>query len=281
MHEHEHEYSHIQPVETDTLCAIDLSIYSIYLENTIMSSLRNVSIVAWLWCWTLLWVTMMVHAWTTTTTPAAATTTRPDPGRRPMVFPTRIGSSSIRSSTSRSSSSGSTSRSGLKIDTAAPPMTELTEEQRTFVMGYINQHHRLTFNIPMVTTFSPIGIEMAKANVWSGGSYTIVDAVLVDISAIRGMEWNVTIQRRSVPQPQYELVHMSVDAVPNPGRRRDGPFIISPSSSSRIIATTPVDDLVRRLCFCFLLLLVVGVFVSPTQVFESSTTQCLRPTMVL
>ena len=195
-----------------------------------MLSFRNVSIVAlwwWSWCCLPVWVTtILVHAWTPATV-------------------TRIGSRS---------SSSSTSRSELEMDTSIlPTTTELSEGQRTFVMGYINQHHRSTFNIPMVTTFSPVGIEMAKANVWSGGSYTIVDAVLVNVSVIRGMEWNVTIQRRS-SVPQHQLVHMSVDAVPNPGRRRDGPWIMPPSSSSssssslRIIATTPIDDLVRRLC---------------------------------
>ena len=187
-----------------------------------MLSFRNVSIVAlwWSWCCLPVWVTtILVHAWTPATV-------------------TRIGSNSR----------SSTSRSELEMD-ILPTTTELSEGQRTFVMGYINQHHRSTFNIPMVTTFSPVGIEMAKANVWSGGSYMIVDAVLVDVSVIRGMEWNVTIQRRS-SLPQHQLVHMSVDAVPNPGRRRDGPWIMPPlsSSSSRIIATTSIDDLVRRLC---------------------------------
>ena len=198
-----------------------------------MLSFRNVSIVAlwWSWCCLPVWVTtILVHAWTPATV-------------------TRIGSSDSRSSNGRSRSS--TSRSELEMDTSIlPTTTELSEGQRTFVMGYINQHHRSTFNIPMVTTFSPVGIEMAKANVWSGGSYVIVDAVLVNVSVIRGMEWNVTIQRRS-SLPQHQLVHMSVDAVPNPGRRRDGPWIMPPLSSSsslRIIATTPIDDLVRRLC---------------------------------
>ena len=142
-------------------------------------------------------------------------------------------------------------------------------------MGYINQHHTSTFNIPIVTTFSPIGIEMAQANVWSGGSYSIVTALLTNIVSIltttttntnttdtssknQGwMEFNVTIQRRSQPLPEYRHVRVALDAIPTTRRKNEQvrgngnvPSSQASSSSSvfRMIPTTPIDELVRRLC---------------------------------
>ena len=190
-------------------------------------------------------------------------------------------SSSLSSSTSSSSSDLNIDTTSISSGTANDEntkrlllsSTDLTEEQRNFVMGYINQHHTSTFNIPIVTTFSPIGIEMAQANVWSGGSYSIVTALLTNVVSIlttttttttidtssknQGwMEFNVTIQRRSQPLPEYRHVRVALDAIPTTRRKNEqvrgnGNVPSSQASASsgfRMIPTTPIDELVRCLC---------------------------------
>ena len=187
---------------------------------------------------------------------------------------TQMSTTSIRSSSELDTDTATTVSivNANNEDTNTPPPTpvefDLTDEQRTFVIGYINKHHTSTFNIPIVTTFSPIGIEMAQANVWSGGSYTIVDAKLIHVSLLTTtaattttttngiLEFNVTIQRRSQPHPEYRQLQIPLDARPNKNTRRnsnDDQMTTTTSSAwigtegdvLRLIPTTPIDEFVQ------------------------------------
>ena len=51
----------------------------------------------------------------------------------------------------------------------------LEEKQLDFMLGYLNKHHRI-FLTKLAETFSELGVEKAKKNAWSGGSYTVSSA---------------------------------------------------------------------------------------------------------
>lgn len=126
----------------------------------------------------------------------------------------------------------------------------LTEEQRDFVRGYLNKHHT-PFLLALVTAFSEIGTEMAQANVWSGGSYTVPSAALVDVTATH-VTLEATIQRRGPPdKAETRRVTLSLDAVPE--RRRacdmDSPMIAAAADNANPLRpATSIDRLVRSLC---------------------------------
>lgn len=89
---------------------------------------------------------------------------------------------------SSSSSDGLTAPISLKttIPTADPQSQHaqvlLTSHQIDFVRGYLNKHHS-DLLLAFAAAFSSLGSEMAIANVWSGGSFSLVSARLTDIAA--------------------------------------------------------------------------------------------------
>ena len=58
-------------------------------------------------------------------------------------------------------------------------------------MGYMNKHHSDVLR-SFAETFSELGKEKARRNAWSGGSYKIESAKLVDID-VNEMELEVTV----------------------------------------------------------------------------------------
>jgi len=71
----------------------------------------------------------------------------------------------------------------------------LDEKQLDFILGYLNKHHGNVF-VSFAETFSKLGAEKAKKNAWSGGSYMILSATIVDINT-ESFELDVEIQERS------------------------------------------------------------------------------------
>lgn len=71
----------------------------------------------------------------------------------------------------------------------------LDGKQLDFTLGYLNKHHP-DLLIAFAETFSSLGIEKAKKNAWSGGSYKIEDAKIVHIDTM-SMELDVTVVERS------------------------------------------------------------------------------------
>jgi hypothetical protein len=158
----------------------------------------------------------------------------------------------------------------------------LTESQLDFTLGYLNKHHTDVL-VAIADTFSELGVEKAKKNAWSGGSYKIESAKIVDINTEK-MELDVSIQERGKdlreervevelgktfdcrsyssqendrlcegfhetrPFPHYSSV-IFLDAMPVSKTR------ISSTSNrniqqpiSRNLNLHPVDEIIRRLC---------------------------------
>jgi Domain of unknown function (DUF1995). len=132
-----------------------------------------------------------------------------------------------------------------------------------FTMGYLNKHHRDVLT-KFAMAFTPLGVTQAKKNAFSGGSYLIQDASVVDIyhpsSQCNGqtpsyLELEVTVNIRGAKNPiQTERQRVDLDAEPNIETRgfANLPRIASSSSSQKDATTqhshcNPIDDFVRRL----------------------------------
>jgi hypothetical protein len=193
---------------------------------------------------TFAWVSPLprVRAFEVVSSPVTADRT-PDPHGN---VPTPSSSSWNRSLRASRSSEGIADK---VIDDASSEDT-LTAAQRDFVLGYLNQHHT-AFLMALVTAFSDMGTEMAHANVWSGGSYTIPSAALVDVTAT-DVTLEATIQRRGSAAPEARRVTIPLEASPIPERRRsydvDSPMIAAPEWSVPLRPPTAMDRLVRQLC---------------------------------
>jgi hypothetical protein len=65
-------------------------------------------------------------------------------------------------------------------------------------LGYLNKHEGDVL-LAVAETFSELGKIKAKKNGWSGGSYKLEEAKIVDINPQR-MELDVTVEERSKPK---------------------------------------------------------------------------------
>jgi hypothetical protein len=81
--------------------------------------------------------------------------------------------------------------------------------QIDFTMGYLNKHHTDVL-VSFAETFSELGKEKANRNAWSGGSYMIERAEIVEINS-EGMELEVTVQERG-KNPKVERVKVDLGA---------------------------------------------------------------------
>ena len=70
----------------------------------------------------------------------------------------------------------------------------LNEKQLDFVLGYLNKHHGI-FLSKLAETFSQVGVEKAKKNAWSGGSYQILSSTIINIDTA-SLELDVEIKER-------------------------------------------------------------------------------------
>ena len=70
--------------------------------------------------------------------------------------------------------------------------------QRYFTLGYLNKHEGHVL-LAWAETFSELGRQKAKKNAWSGESYTLEQATIVNINT-QQMELQVTVQERGKPK---------------------------------------------------------------------------------
>jgi hypothetical protein len=88
------------------------------------------------------------------------------------------------SSTSLSATSQSAQEFGSSQSSSTLPLpASLNEKQLDFTCGYLNKHHRDVL-VAFAETLSSLGEIKSKRNSWSGGSYKIESATLVDINTL-------------------------------------------------------------------------------------------------
>lgn len=123
----------------------------------------------------------------------------------------------------------------------------LDEKQLDFVLGYLNKHHG-SFLSKLAETFSQLGLEKAKKNAWSGGSYQILSSKIVNIDTV-SLELDVEIKERKGGL-KVKRVTVDLDALPMVKSRKLGTQRGSdaPSAVAHDLDLLPIDDIVRRLC---------------------------------
>eukprot|EP00542_Grammatophora_oceanica_P010650 CAMPEP_0194041438 /NCGR_PEP_ID=MMETSP0009_2-20130614/13349_1 /TAXON_ID=210454 /ORGANISM="Grammatophora oceanica, Strain CCMP 410" /LENGTH=541 /DNA_ID=CAMNT_0038684951 /DNA_START=15 /DNA_END=1640 /DNA_ORIENTATION=+ len=152
-------------------------------------------------------------------------------------------------------SSTSTSDSTSTASTSSYPK-DLDEKQKDFTMGYLNKHHRSTL-LEFVQVFTEIGGKVRKRNTFSGGSYKLLDAKVLDISLDEGrLTLEVTAKDRSEADPVVEQTVVSLEAQPKHRSRSMSdkaiPLDLIPPPTKRELEADsagrhPVDELVRKL----------------------------------
>jgi len=177
-----------------------------------------------------------VDAWALVTIPSQS---RPSASSSPRSRRTRLQSSSSSSSDPVSSTDAAADSNNSKLD----------DQQYDFMLGYLNKHHT-SFLIQLAATFSSIGREMAKANVFSGGSYSIETAVLTDI-AVDGMTLAVTVQKRGqAANEERSVAIVFSDAAPVvPKRNQQLPPPVPPAVLKPRHAVDEIARQLIRLCW--------------------------------
>ena len=145
----------------------------------------------------------------------------------------------------------------------------LNAEQLDFTMGYLNKHHRDVLT-NFATAFTPLGVISAKKNGFSGGSYTIQDASIVNIHYTTSnsisessaensplaaeaeasgsyIELDVTVQIRNEKQPRVSREKVYLDAEPNKQTRAFTNLPKVPTTTNHRPTINPIDDLIRRM----------------------------------
>mmetsp|Transcript_22378 Transcript_22378/g.52748 ORF Transcript_22378/g.52748 Transcript_22378/m.52748 type:complete len:614 (+) Transcript_22378:1626-3467(+) len=163
------------------------------------------------------------------------------------------------SSTSTGPDSTSSSSTTTEVAASKTGTEQLPPQQLDFVLGYLNKHHS-DLLVSFAETFSELGKEKAKRNAWSGGSYTIQHATIVDIDTSK-LVLDVIVEQRNQKQTSgddgrpTQRVEVELDATPVIKVRTGGGSsmkemeqLISNPIKRTIIAATPLDDIVRRLC---------------------------------
>lgn len=117
--------------------------------------------------------------------------------------------------------------------------------QLDFIKAYLNEHHKKDVLLPLVNAFTELGTNAVKKNMWMGGSYTITDASVTDITrdAVH-MEASIQEGRKTTK----EQVQVALDSDPVPGMIRTYPNLphVDPFSLGHA-SKSPVDNFVRRM----------------------------------
>ena len=161
----------------------------------------------------------------------------------PSVRPTGSTWQSIRSQDGPPAAHGKAS--DLKMATTKDAISGFDAKQADFTIGYLNKHHGDLLT-SFAIAFSELGAEMAKRNRYSGGSYKILDATLIEVSPDT-ISLDVTVKEREKKEPSVERVECSLDATVvkgAPGGFKDLP-LIPPAQEGA--SASPIDQFIRRM----------------------------------
>ena len=132
----------------------------------------------------------------------------------------------------------------LSLLSATSSSSAFDEKQKDFTIGYLNKHHGDLLT-SFAIAFTELGAEMTKRNRFSGGSFKILDATLVDVSA-DSITLDVTVKDREKKDPSVERVECSLDATVvkgAPGGFKDLP-LVPPAKEG---TASSIDQFVRRM----------------------------------
>lgn len=112
-------------------------------------------------------------------------------------------------------------------------------------MAYLNEHHKSDVLLPFVRAFSELGTTSIQKNMWMGGSYSIIDAEVTDVTPD---EIRIVATVREGQRMTNESVAISLDGDPVSGMAKTFPTL--PQIDPLILnnaSMTPIDSFCRRM----------------------------------
>ncbi|KAL3794807.1 hypothetical protein ACHAW5_005228 [Stephanodiscus triporus] len=121
----------------------------------------------------------------------------------------------------------------------------LDEKQLEFCKAYLNEHHKSDVLLPFTRAFSELGATSVQKNMWMGGSYSIVDAEVTDITS---EEIHIVATVQEGRQSTNESVVISLDSDPVSGMSKTFPTLpqIDPLTLNHA-SKIPIDNFCRRM----------------------------------
>eukprot|EP00578_Thalassiosira_sp_NH16_P024836 CAMPEP_0181100938 /NCGR_PEP_ID=MMETSP1071-20121207/13472_1 /TAXON_ID=35127 /ORGANISM="Thalassiosira sp., Strain NH16" /LENGTH=527 /DNA_ID=CAMNT_0023183725 /DNA_START=22 /DNA_END=1605 /DNA_ORIENTATION=+ len=121
----------------------------------------------------------------------------------------------------------------------------LDEKQLEFCKAYLNEHHKTDVLLPFTHSFSELGTKSVKKNMWIGGSYSIVDAEVTDITSA-AIHIEATVEEGGTSKKEQVVVPLDSDPVS--GMARTYPTLpqIDPLKLNHA-SKKPIDNFCRRM----------------------------------
>ena len=128
---------------------------------------------------------------------------------------------------------------------APTEVKHLDEKQLEFCTAYLNEHHKSDVLIPFARAFSELGATAVKRNMWMGGSYSIVDAEVTDITS-DALHIEATVKEGQ--ETKKEKISISLDSDPVSGMEKTYPTLpqIDPFKLSHA-SKLPIDSFCRKM----------------------------------
>ena len=143
-------------------------------------------------------------------------------------------------------SSSSAARAEVEdTQNTATTTSYLNDDQLEFCMAYINEHHKKDILLPFTRAFSELGVTSIQKNMWMGGSYTIVDATITDITY---NELHIVANVQDGQKMVNESIAISLNAHPISGMVKTYPTLpVLDSSVLDHASSIPIDNFCRRM----------------------------------
>lgn len=149
--------------------------------------------------------------------------------RRPIILPAAEAAPFTTTSLLLATPQSPTEESKSSQPPAAASSSSLNADQLDFTCGYLNKHHGDVLGA-IAETFSRLGEVKAKRNSWSGGSYKIDSAKIVDIIGTQSIVLDVMVQERNKKEAEVERVTVDLGRSTRP----PGLYTVPPSCKSHI-----------------------------------------------
>jgi hypothetical protein len=156
----------------------------------------------------------------------------------------------VQSRSTLQSSSSSPAQADVVEDTqntgtSSTTTSYLNDDQLEFCTAYFNEHHKIDILLPFTRAFSKLGVTSIQKNMWMGGSYTIMDATITDITS---NDLHILANVQDKQKLVNESIAISLDAHPISGMLKTYPTLpVLDTSVLDHASSIPIDNFCRRM----------------------------------
>lgn len=117
--------------------------------------------------------------------------------------------------------------------------------QLQFCLAYLNEHHKSDILLPFTCVFSELGATSIQKNMWMGGSFSIHDAKVTDITSDA---IHIEVDVKDGQKSKKEMAVISLDCDPVQGMLKSFPALpqidaLKLNHTSKL----PIDNFCRRM----------------------------------